>query len=95
MAAYTPNPINLSDIELDNRLQEDIEAISKNIHDTWAKQRMLGGWGYGDIYDQLEKKHPCLIAYEQLPEVEKDMDRATVTQTIKMLIHLGYTIEKK
>lgn len=33
--------------------------------------------------------------YEDLPELEKDMDRQTVIQTIKMLLWMGYNIEKK
>ena len=34
------------------------------------------------------------ILREDLPETEKDLDRATVTQTIKMLLYLGYEIKK-
>ena len=36
----------------------------------------------------------CLVEYDALPEVEKDMDRATVIRTIKLLLRLGYKIEK-
>lgn len=92
---YIPEPIDLSDITLDPSLEQDIELISKNIHETWAKQRLLKGWGYGETRDDQEKKHPCMVSYEELPEIEKEMDRATVTQTVKMLIHLGYQIKKR
>lgn len=35
------------------------------------------------------------MEYEDLPELENDMDRETVTQTIKMLLWMGYRIKKR
>lgn len=91
---YIPEPIDLEDIDLGN-LSLDIEFISRNIHETWAKQRELQGWSFGPVYDLTDKKHPCIIPYNDLPETEKDIDRATVIQTIKTLLWLGYKIERK
>lgn len=95
MNNYTPHPIDLSEINLDRIKKEDIEKIARNIHETWAEQRRIRGWEYGDLYNEVKKTHPCMIEYEALPELEKDMDRATVEQTIKMLLWMGYTIEKR
>ena len=92
---YTPHPIDLSDIELDTTIKKDIEKIAKNIHEAWGEQRRLQGWKYGESYDAKQKTHPCMIEYDILPEPEKDIDRATVTQTIKTLLSMGYTIEKE
>lgn len=91
---YEPHPIDLSNIKIDDSLIKDLEKIAKNIHETWAMQRKLRGWEYGEIYDEAERKHPCMREYEDLPELEKDMDRETVTQTVKMLLWMGYHIEK-
>lgn len=90
---YKPEPIDLDGVDLGN-VSSDIEFISQNIHETWAKQRELQGWSFGPVYDLNGKKHPCIIPYDELPESEKDIDRATVTQTIKTLLWLGYKIEK-
>mgnify|MGYP003478635666 CR=1 FL=1 len=87
---YKPNPVDLSEIKLNAELSEDVEKISCHIHEVWAKNRIENGWGY----DKVDESHPCLIKYEDLPETEKDLDRATVTQTIKMLLYLGYEIKK-
>lgn len=92
---YQPHPIDLSEIKLDEKLQADIETISRNIHETWADQRVQAGWVYGDEFDPERKTHWCLVEYNELPESEKNMDRATVTQTIKMLLSLGYEIKRK
>lgn len=91
---YRPSPIDLREVELQEDLQRDIEIISKNIHETWGNERMQQGWKYGEKYSAEEKTHPCLIEYEALSESEKDVDRATVVQTIKMLLYMGYKIER-
>ena len=91
---YRPHPINLREIKLDEKLQADVETISRNIHETWADQRVKAGWVYGEEDDPERKIHRCLVEYDELPESEKDVDRATVTQTIKMLMWLGYEIKK-
>lgn len=95
MKEYIPHPIDLSEVTIDRSMEKDLERIAKNVHETWAEQRRLRGWEYGEIFDEAEQKHPCMKEYEDLPESEKDMDRATVLQTVKMLLWMGYTIEKR
>lgn len=92
---YQPHPVDLSGITLSEPLSRDIEKIAMDIHETWAEQRVKSGWVYGKTNDSLKKTHSCLVEYDQLPESEKEVDRATVTQTVKMLIYLGYDIRPK
>lgn len=91
---YTPQPIDTSDIELPEELNGLIEQMSKNVHEVWAKNRMEQGWAYGEERSDQLKQHPCLIPYEDLPEVEKDYDRDTALATIKLILKLGYKIYK-
>ncbi len=93
--AYKPNPIDLSGIDISDELQTDIELISRNVHETWSSVRMKQGWVYGEADDPAKKTHHLLIGYDELPEEERDVDRATVTSTVKMLEYLGYEIKKK
>ena len=53
---------------------------------------MEQGWTYGEQRDDKLKKHPCLIPYEELPEVEKDYDRDTAMETLKLIVSLGFRI---
>lgn len=92
---YKPNPIDLSKVKLSKSLEHDLEVIARSVHEVWAWQRQLKDWEYGKDYDEINRKHPCMVEYDQLSELERDMDRATVVQTIKMLLVLGYEIEKK
>ena len=48
----------------------------------------------GPTVDAAAKKHPDLIAYEQLPEDKKECDRDTAMETIKAIRSLGFTISK-
>lgn len=92
--SYKPEPINTSSIQLTDGIKELTELLAENAHDIWALQRMSDGWVYGSKRNDEKKEHPCLIAYEQLPEAEKEYDRKIAMETIKVIIALGYRIEK-
>lgn len=91
---YTPKPINTDDIELSEDIMELCELISKNTHEVWASNRIKDGWTYGEKRDDQKKQHPCLIPYEELPESEKEYDRHTSYETLKLIVKLGYSIKK-
>lgn len=92
---YKPNPIDTSNIELPGDINDLIELMAKNVHEVWAQQRLSNGWKYGNKRDDSEKKHPCLVAYEELDESEKKIDKTSVEQIIKCILKLGYEIKKK
>lgn len=91
---YTPNPINTKSVELPMELQALAEDIAKNVHEVWASGRMKDGWTYGAERNDAEKKHPCLVPYEDLSEEEKEYDRHTSIETIKLILTLGFKITK-
>ena len=91
---YKPNPIDTTDIQLDDDILELAEQLSKNTHEVWSQNRINEGWAYGETRDDAKKLHPCLIPYEELPESEKDYDRSTSLQALKLIIKLGYQITK-
>lgn len=92
---YTPKPAETSDVELPYELVPLIEEMARNVHEVWAQNRMNEGWTYGPVRDDSELRHPCLVPYEQLPESEKDYDRATSQETLKLILKLGFEISKK
>jgi ryanodine receptor 2 len=94
MMKYNPNPIDLSDVALDASLESLVEALAENVHDTWAKGRMDDGWTFGPVRDDAKKHHPCLVPYEELPESEKEYDRHTSLETLKLIVKLGYKLTK-
>lgn len=91
---YQPLPIDTSDVILPDELLPLVEVMAKNVHEVWALNRINSGWTYGDERNDQEKKHPCLVCYEELSEAEKDYDRNTSTETIKLILKLGFKITK-
>ncbi len=94
MKKYNPNPIDTSDIVLSDDLMALTEKLASNTHDVWAVGRIKSGWTYGPQRDDNKKETPCLVSYEELPESEKEYDRNTALETLKLIIKLGYKIEK-
>ena len=95
MKTYTPKPIDLSDVELTEDLNELREAIAENAHEIWAENRQAEGWTYGPERDDLLKQTPDMVPYSQLPEGEKEYDRDMAMKTIKLLKKLGYDLIKR
>ena len=91
---YVPQPMDTSDISLPEDLNVLIEQMAKNVHEVWAKNRLEQGWTYGEERNDVLKTHPCLIPYEELPQIEKDYDRDTALGTLKLISKLGFKISK-
>ena len=93
--SYNPNPIDTSDILLPKELMELCELIAENVHDVWALGRINEGWTYGEVKDPGRKITPLLVPYKDLPESEKEYDRNTAFETLKLVSKLGYDIVKR
>ncbi len=92
---YIPKPIDTKNIALPAELLELTEEIAENVHENWSQSRINDGWTYGEKRDDQKKTTPCLVPYDELTEEEKEYDRKTALETLKLIIALGYTIEKQ
>lgn len=92
---YTPSPVDTKEIILSEELAELTEAMARNVHEVWSAGRIKEGWKYGETRDDVKKTHPCLVPYEDLPSSEQEYDRQTSIQTLKLIIKLGFKIEKQ
>ena len=91
---YTPKPVDTGDVVLAEDILELSELLAKNTHEVWSEGRLREGWVFGAERNDAKKQHPCLVPYEELPESEKEYDRNTAIETIKLIVALGYKIEK-
>ncbi|WP_294823272.1 RyR domain-containing protein [uncultured Eubacterium sp.] len=89
---YEPKPIDTSDVILSDDLLELTEKIAENVHDVWAVGRIEQGWTYGPERNDEWKITPCLVPYSKLPDSEKEYDRNTALETLKLIVKLGYKI---
>ena len=92
MKKYQPTHVDTSMTVIPEYLQELTEKLAENVHENWAKKRLEEGWRYGPVRDDAKQETPCLVSYQELPEYEKEYDRHTALETIRMILKLGYVI---
>jgi hypothetical protein len=91
---YNPDPIDTTPVEIPADLKALVEHLARHVHDIWAQKRIDQGWRWGPARDDEEQLHPDLVPYDQLSEEEKQYDRQTAKETLKVVMQLGYKIEK-
>ena len=91
---YIPQPIDTKGVVLPSELNALAEEIAKNVHEVWAEGRMKEGWTFGEERDDAKKHHPCLVPYEELTDTEKEYDRNTSQETLKLIMKFGFRIVK-
>lgn len=91
---YIPQPIDTKGVVLPEELNALAEEIAKNVHEVWSEGRVKEGWTYGEERDDVKKHHPCLVPYEELTETEKEYDRKTSQETLKLIMKLEFKIVK-
>ena len=93
--AYKPAPADLSEVTLPESLTQLTEVIAENTHEVWSANRMAEGWTWGPARDDARLKHPNLLPYSELSEADKDYDRATAMNAIKLIVKMGFKIDKR
>ena len=91
---YIPQVADTSKVELPEDLVKLTELMARNVHEEWAQTRIQQGWTYGQTRNDTLKRHPCLIPYDELQDSEREYDKNTAIETVKLIISLGYKIEK-
>lgn len=91
---YLPKPVDTGNVTLPEELLALTEKIAENVHDIWAQGRIREGWTYGESRNDALKTTPCLVPYSELSDAEKQYDRNTAMETLKLITALGYKIEK-
>jgi len=72
--------------------KDEIEILAEMEHLRWNKQKYLAGWSYGKKKDAVNKTHPCLVEWKNLPEEEKDKDRSAVREIPQLLKNARFEI---
>ena len=81
--SYWPSPQDVEGIRLRDDLTALSETLAENTHEIW------------EMRDDVQKFHPCLVPYAALPESEKEYDRQTALNTLRLVSKLGFMILKK
>jgi len=92
---YIPQPIDTTPVSVPEELTILSERIAENAHEVWAEGRISEGWTWGPVRDDGLKQHPCLMPYSDLSEKEKEYDRRTSMETVRLILALGFEIKRK
>ncbi len=93
--SYWPSPQDVDGFRLSDDLSALAETLAENTHEIWAQARLAEGWRYGPRRDDERKLHPCLVPYAELPESEKEYDRLTALNALRLVGKLGFMVLKK
>jgi len=50
------------------------EAGPEESHQSWMDQKIKEGWKFGEIKDEEEKTHPCIVEFNKLPKEQQAKD---------------------
>nr|XP_014340342.1 PREDICTED: ryanodine receptor 2 [Latimeria chalumnae] len=88
-AAFTPTPVDTSQIVLPPHLERIREKLAENIHELWVMNKIELGWTFGPVRDDNKRQHPCLVEFSKLPEQERNYNLQMSLETLKTLLALG------
>jgi hypothetical protein len=92
---WQPDPIDTSDVRVPREVEDVLETLSRHAHDTWGAKRIADHWRYGPQRDDKLRHHPNLVGYDELTDHDKSYDRELITGTIRLLIKLGFSVERR
>lgn len=70
-----------------------LEQLAELEHLRWMAERRLSGWQHGPTRDNLRRRHPDLVPWDQLPEASKRFDREIVLATLEALANVSTASE--
>jgi hypothetical protein len=71
---------------------DEVEQLARMEHDRWVDERRRSGWQYGSARDVRTRRTPYLVAWEQLSEEIRDLDRETVLKLPQHAARTGQQI---
>jgi hypothetical protein len=74
--------------------RSQFEALARQEHDRWCRDRWLRGWTYGESRDDERLRHPDLVPYDKLDEPGREKDRRIIANLPKDLVGLGMGLSR-
>ena len=63
---------------IERQCGENRSRSPEELHGSWMQAYFAMGWTYGETYDPANKKHPDLVPYADLGQLERDKDSVFV-----------------
>ena len=72
---------------------DEVETLARAEHERWTADRLRRGWTPGPR-DDGRRRHPDLVAWDQLSPDSKEIDRALVRARPKLLARAGFALSR-
>lgn len=89
---FIPKVIDTQSIDMSGNLESLRDSLAENMHELWCMSRIEDGWIFGEEHDDQNRTHPYLAPFSMLPALGKKYKLDLATQTIKIILGLGYKI---
>jgi hypothetical protein len=73
-------------------IHQNLDLMAEEEHNGWWDTKRADGYRYGPVKDPVNREHPLMIPYSQLPESEKDKDRNAMLDYPDLLGDAGFRI---
>ena len=71
-----------------------VERLAKREHERWLQAKSKAGWRFSERRNDEQRVHPCMCAWEELPEDEKRKDRLLVVEIPEIVASAGMTLAR-
>lgn len=89
---FIPKVIDTQFINMSNSLESLRDSLAENMHELWCMSRIEDGWIYGEETDEQNRTHSYIAPFNTLPAIGKKYKLDLATQTLKIILGLGYKI---
>ena len=73
---------------------DEVEQLAEREHLRWVADRLASGWTQGAERDPGRRVTPYLVAYRDLPEDVRELDRDAVRSIPGLLLAIGLTVRR-
>jgi hypothetical protein len=71
---------------------DELERLAQKEHRRWVAQKRRAGWIYAAVRDDRRKRHPMIVRWDKLSELEREKDRDAVRRIPEVLAKVGLRV---
>ncbi len=72
----------------------EVEQLSEMEHGRWTAERLVAGWTWGETRDPARRRSPYLVAWNDLSDDVREIDRRAVRRIPELLASVGLSIRR-
>lgn len=72
-----------------------LDTLARLEHDRWRSEKAAAGWSYGPQRDDARRLNPYLVAWDRLPEPEREFNRASIRRLPAILARADFEVREK